>query len=54
MKAKATKDFNSVNRRFKVGDEVTIEEVGETLFFLNTDAAKRQEKKSSKPDDKSV
>lgn len=38
MQAKAIVAFNSLTRRFKPGDVVTLEEVGEAKFYACTDA----------------
>lgn len=44
MKATATQDFNTSLRRYRVGDEVLLADVGEALFYLCTDAKKEEPK----------
>jgi hypothetical protein len=53
MEAKVTKPFNTAIQRFKPGDTVSIDQVGEALFYACTDAEKPKEAKASKdPDEK--
>lgn len=54
MKAVVIKSFATVNRRYKAGDEVTVEEVGEALFKACTDhestpAPKAKAEQTEKP-----
>jgi hypothetical protein len=43
MKAKVLTPFNTATQRFPEGAKVTINEVGETLFYACTDAEKPKE-----------
>jgi hypothetical protein len=40
MKAKATMNFNTAQRRYRAGEDVALADVSEAMFFLCTDAPK--------------
>jgi hypothetical protein len=48
MKAKVTIPFNTETQRFRVGDEVSSDQVGDVLFYTCTDAKKKAPDKPKK------
>jgi hypothetical protein len=52
MQAKVIRPFQTATQRFKEGDAVSLDDVGETLFYACTDAGKPQAVKAAKSEAK--